>query len=460
VSDFFVSNIGVCQGENLSPVLYCIFVNDLKEFLSTNVTSLTLPFELANSFLFDDVEAFVHLYLLLYADDTVVLSESPQNMQKCLNLLKSYCEIWGLNINVKKTKVLVFSRGKIRNIPQFYFGKDKVDVVFDYKYLGVVFNYNNNFFKAIKERCTVANRAMFLLLKRCRQACLPLDIQIDLFKKCVHPILLYGCEVWGFSNLVMCSRFQLRFLKLVLGLNKSTPTCMVLGEVGCFPIELEVKYRMLSFWYSLHCQSVEGFDKMSCLLYRLIAVQKESTEFVMPWLKEVHLILDQLGLSFLKISAPYTVNYFKFIAKQRLQDQFLQAWRGTLLESSVCTNYRLYKDTFCFERYLLLLSQPMCKNLLKFRVTNHKLPIQRGRVLNVPLDERVCTLCNSEEIGDEFHYLFVCEDEEIKASRKNHLRNYFLHHYNIVKFRQLMNSNSKIKLIHLAKFATDILRKF
>jgi hypothetical protein len=200
---------------------------------------------------------------------------------------------------------------------------------------------------------------------------------------------------------------------------------MVLGEVGCFPIELEVKYRMLSFWYSLHCQSVEGFDKMSCMLYRLIAMQKESSEFVMPWLKEVHLILDQLGLSFLKSSAPYTVNYFKSIAQQRLRDQFLQTWRGILSENSVCKNYRLYKDTFCFESYLLLLSQPMRKNVLKFRVNNHRLPIQRGRVINVPLNERLCTLCNLEEIGDEFHYLFVCENDEIKASRKKHLCNFF-----------------------------------
>jgi hypothetical protein len=32
--------------------------------------------------------------------------------------------------------------------------------------------------------------------------------------------------------------------------------------------------------------SVEGFDKMYRMLYRLIAVQKESSEFVIPWLKK------------------------------------------------------------------------------------------------------------------------------------------------------------------------------
>jgi hypothetical protein len=62
------------------------------------------------------------------------------------------------------------------------------------KNICVLFNYNYSFAKAIKERCTAANRAMFLLLKRCT-ACLPLDIQLELFQKCIYSILLYGCEV-------------------------------------------------------------------------------------------------------------------------------------------------------------------------------------------------------------------------------------------------------------------------
>jgi hypothetical protein len=192
---FFVSNIGLRQGENASPVLYSIFfMNDLRDFLATNVPSLNLPFSLANDLLkFGDFNAFVHLFLLLYADDAVILTETQNDRQCALKMLKSYCEIRGLQINVDKTKVMIFSWCKIRKIPKCYFGGEEVGVLFEYKHLGALFNYNNSFIKTIKERCTAANRAMFLLLKRCCSACLPLDIQLLLYEKCVYPILLlYG----------------------------------------------------------------------------------------------------------------------------------------------------------------------------------------------------------------------------------------------------------------------------
>ena len=38
--------------------------------------------------------------------------------------------------------IIMFSRGKIRKMPKFNFNEETVDVVWDYKYLGVKFNYN------------------------------------------------------------------------------------------------------------------------------------------------------------------------------------------------------------------------------------------------------------------------------------------------------------------------------
>ena len=90
---------------------------------------------------------FLFYFLLLYADDTIILAECPEDLQRALDILKIYCELWGLDINVRKTKVMIFSRGKIRKMPKFNFNEETVDVVWDYKYLGVKFNCNNKFKK-------------------------------------------------------------------------------------------------------------------------------------------------------------------------------------------------------------------------------------------------------------------------------------------------------------------------
>ena len=71
-----------------------------------------------------------------------------------------------------------------------------VDVVDDYTYLGVVFNYNGNFKKAILNQRTVATRALKSLLRKAKILDLDVDTQMELFQRCVMPILLYGCESW------------------------------------------------------------------------------------------------------------------------------------------------------------------------------------------------------------------------------------------------------------------------
>ena len=51
---------------------------------------------------------FLYLFLLLYADDTVVLAECPEDLQRAFDILKIYCEFWGLDINVRKTSHDIF----------------------------------------------------------------------------------------------------------------------------------------------------------------------------------------------------------------------------------------------------------------------------------------------------------------------------------------------------------------
>jgi phosphotransferase system HPr-like phosphotransfer protein len=106
-SDFFPSFKGLRQGENLSPLLFALFVNDLEEFLLSNGCQ-QLDFE-------DDIVNILRVMVLLYADDTVILTNSKQNAQKALIHLEQYCKQWKLEVNTDKTKVIVFGKRKINH---------------------------------------------------------------------------------------------------------------------------------------------------------------------------------------------------------------------------------------------------------------------------------------------------------------------------------------------------------
>lgn len=73
----------------------------------------------------------------------------------------------------------------------------------------------------------------------------------ELFDKMVVPILLFGCEVWGFEKLYSIERVHFKFLKHILCLKSSTPNYMVYGETGRFPLSVIVSTRMVSYWCKL-----------------------------------------------------------------------------------------------------------------------------------------------------------------------------------------------------------------
>ena len=45
---------------------------------------------------------YLKLFLLLYVDDIVIFSDSPEGLQKSLYILLDYCNKWKLTVNVDK----------------------------------------------------------------------------------------------------------------------------------------------------------------------------------------------------------------------------------------------------------------------------------------------------------------------------------------------------------------------
>ena len=96
-SEWFRISAGVRQGGVLSPDLYSLYIDDLITILKSLGIGCYVRGIFAAS--------------LFYADDMAVLAPSIKGLQKLLDACNSYCEVWDIKLNEKKTKNICFGIG-------------------------------------------------------------------------------------------------------------------------------------------------------------------------------------------------------------------------------------------------------------------------------------------------------------------------------------------------------------
>ena len=114
----------IIKGCGLSPLLFNLFINKLPEIFDRACD----PVKLGN----------LEVNSLLWADDLVLLSSSGTGLQESINKTFSFYQNLGLDINTKKTKVMIFNcGGKICKDFVFLAGGSQIDIVDNYQYLGI-----------------------------------------------------------------------------------------------------------------------------------------------------------------------------------------------------------------------------------------------------------------------------------------------------------------------------------
>ena len=129
---------------------------------------------------------------MLYADDTIILSETEADMQYAFAIFEKYCHHWKLKVNLQKTKVIIFCKRKENNQPIFKLCGDNLQIEDSYSYLGVMFNYSDSFVKARAKLMDQARNALYCWYRKLRNILIPIDLQFKLFDTLILPILTYG----------------------------------------------------------------------------------------------------------------------------------------------------------------------------------------------------------------------------------------------------------------------------
>ena len=152
-TDWFDILNGVRQGDPLSPTLFRLCINDLAKHLKENGPTLNL--------------VNLSINCLLYADDMVIIAETEEQLKKLLDMMYTRCKKWRLKVNKGKTKVVHF-RPQRRKRPEYVFDYDgeKLEIVSDYKYLGVILDEHLKFDSCARSLAEATGRALGAVLSK------------------------------------------------------------------------------------------------------------------------------------------------------------------------------------------------------------------------------------------------------------------------------------------------------
>jgi hypothetical protein len=254
---------GVLQGETLSGKLFTIFLDDLiRKLEESGVPALQLSKE--------------EIHALLYADDICLLASNSIHLQEKIEILRTFFESNGLKVNLSKTNVVIFrKRGNLKCIPCFFWGESSIEVVEEYKYLGVPFHAkimsgDKKTAQYFLQKAKLAENGLHQLFFRSKVR--TLRSRLTLFNSLVQSVLLYCSPVWALTEHELLTSFQSNFLKRVLNLPKYTPRWFVRLETNATPIKFYFFKAAIKFLIRLRLQNPDTLSNSA--LNELILLHK------------------------------------------------------------------------------------------------------------------------------------------------------------------------------------------
>ena len=128
LNEAYSTSRGLPEGCCLSPLFFAFFISDF----DTITEERGVDFE-------DEAGNKKKLFYLAFADDIGLICNDADEMKGALKSLENYCRRKQLVINVPKTKILTFGKGRPVKSTTYWLNDEAVEEVKHFKYLGVKF---------------------------------------------------------------------------------------------------------------------------------------------------------------------------------------------------------------------------------------------------------------------------------------------------------------------------------
>ena len=139
---------------------------------------------------------------LRYADDTILMVQSEEELKGLLMKVREESENVGLKLNIQKTKIM--ASGPITSW-QIY--GETMKIVTDFIFLGSKITADGDRSHEIKRCLLLGRKAMNNIDSILKSRDITLPTKVHLVKAMVFPAVLYGCESWT-TKKAQCQRID------------------------------------------------------------------------------------------------------------------------------------------------------------------------------------------------------------------------------------------------------------
>ena len=394
-TNFFETNLGVLQGDVLSPTLFIIYLHDFPQiFDSTDFKPVNIFTELVSC--------------LLWADDLILLSETIEGLQLCLKSLEQYCIDWSLTVNIDKTKAIYLNTDSTQPV---FFKHEEVEQVSSYSYLGVIIHKSGQFHEAKKDLLCKARKGLFKLRSLFFQNKLHLKplLALHCYEALIKPIYLYACEVWVTLTKTFykeIEQFDINFLRHILGVRGQVSPHAVRIELGKCSPSIDINSCLINYRHRLNntTYSTNPLLFSAYMTDKLLSATDKTTFY-----NVTNNIIAQYNLNELLDSNLALATKKKKI-KEVFIDNNIQDQNFHILHNNKLSSYRsVAPNGKQVAGYITAIKNTHQRiSVTKLRLSAHKLNIETGRYTNTPRENRICTFCNDNAVEDETHFLRDC----------------------------------------------------
>jgi Reverse transcriptase (RNA-dependent DNA polymerase) len=379
MSEPFDIEKGVAQGCTLSCTLFDAFVNDLLVELDESGFGVEVG------------EKTIHS--LMFADDFIGLEQSPERLANMMQVIERWCNRWGLEANVAKCAIVVFSGQEGDKDYGWTWGGELVPVRNSYTYLGVEFNENCKWDDTADSMLKKGNRAVDKYYKLLKAKDLPVPLKKTILVTAIRPTLEYGGGVVE-PNKKQYARFetvQLKAAKCIMQCAVSTPSVAVRGDLGLETLEERRELAKLKWWFKVIRMEENRYPKLA---YEAVWPKLKKGGDIKSWGKAVKQLVNDLNVNEEEVRE-WTPKAFAEWAKKRIRERHnaRELRMAEMKERRKVDAYNSLEDKLELQTYLKGPLTLGAKLKFKFRAGSHGLGEETGRRAGVNREDRVCEFC-------------------------------------------------------------------